>query len=363
MVRRILLLSLQQAMRSVTLVLFPLAFISLFAWATAGSATGNTSDPVKAALWLWLGMHLVPFKLAIAPNYVSGALSYLPIGAAIFPFLAVRNSFRKLVSEVRQERAGRIFFLGWYGLFAAGISLISTSHGVKSNWYSASIFSLVIAGLATVNYQNPFLKFIKFPFYLLISLWGIGTLAVGFSLLAHFRIVKDLTVVIQPGWVGGALFLLIQLLYLPNLAISALSYLFGLGFSLGNQTHISPRDFSLHQIPAIPLVGALPTGKHPFLIYFLVIALALALLAIIKINQVGSGLVLRQITWLKVSAGVTILCSIMGFLDSGALITKQMDPVGIVWWKFGIGALSMMFFAGIIGQYLPAGFRKWRQRV
>ena len=92
---RILLIAFQQALRSVALILLPLSFIALFAWSTAGSATGNTSDPIRAAIWMWLGSHLVPFELSLSAGFSSGALSYLPIGAAIFPWLAIRSGFRR----------------------------------------------------------------------------------------------------------------------------------------------------------------------------------------------------------------------------------------------------------------------------
>ena len=81
MVARRLYVTLQQVIRSILIVLFPLAFITLFAWATAGSTYGTTSDPMRAAVWLWLGAHLAPFN--IVSNEVTGYLSYLPIGAAL----------------------------------------------------------------------------------------------------------------------------------------------------------------------------------------------------------------------------------------------------------------------------------------
>ena len=63
MIARALGVSFRQALRSVALTLFPLAFIALFAWASAGSTTGNTSDPVRASAWLYLGVHLIPFSI------------------------------------------------------------------------------------------------------------------------------------------------------------------------------------------------------------------------------------------------------------------------------------------------------------
>ena len=52
MVQRVLSVSFTQILRVLALLLLPLAFISLIAWATAGSTSGNTSDPIRAAIWL-----------------------------------------------------------------------------------------------------------------------------------------------------------------------------------------------------------------------------------------------------------------------------------------------------------------------
>ena len=67
---RVLGTTLVQVARSIAFVLFPISFIALLAWATAGSATGNTGDPLRAALWIWLGAHQVPFSLALPPETI-----------------------------------------------------------------------------------------------------------------------------------------------------------------------------------------------------------------------------------------------------------------------------------------------------
>ena len=79
MVARALGVSFRQALRSVALTLFPLAFIALFSWATAGSTSGNTSDPIRASAWLYLGVHLIPFTVP------SGKLTLLPLLAVLYP--------------------------------------------------------------------------------------------------------------------------------------------------------------------------------------------------------------------------------------------------------------------------------------
>ena len=97
MLQRVLAVSFAQVLRSVFVILLPLAFIALIAWATAGSATGNTSDPMRAALWLWLGAHHIPFNLS---GTTVGYLSFLPIGAMLIPFFALRLGFSRALSKL-----------------------------------------------------------------------------------------------------------------------------------------------------------------------------------------------------------------------------------------------------------------------
>ena len=79
----------QQGIRSITLILLPIAFISLVAWATAGSSSGNTADPLRAALWFFLAAHQVPLFLSLSDSTSSGSLTFLPIGALLIPFFAL----------------------------------------------------------------------------------------------------------------------------------------------------------------------------------------------------------------------------------------------------------------------------------
>ncbi len=363
MLRRILLLSLQQALRSVALVLFPTAFLSLTAWATAGSSAGNTTDPIRAALWFWLGSHQVPFHLLLPPTDIPGLLSYLPIGALIFPFLAVRSSFNRLSNEIENVRGARIFFSLFYAGLATGIAFLSMAHGVRPVWFLATAFSLILALLATIDFDAARLHFVKFPAYLISMLWGLGAIAVGISIAAHFSIVKDLTTVTHPGLVGGVLFLLLQVLYLPNLAISAISYASGFGFSLGAGTHISPAHFTLHELPAIPLLGALPTGVHKSITYFSILGLLAALIVVININVMKARFRDRQVSLVKSLLFIGLVVGAISYLASGELVTSAMSPVGVIWWKLPAAILFSIIVFAVLTQYLPLGFRKVRDRA
>ncbi len=139
MFQRVLWVSLTQAVRSIALVLLPIAFISLMAWATAGSSNGDTTDPMRAALWMWIGAHHIPFHVALQSSAQVGLLSYLPLGALVFPFLAARSGFIRAMDQVERNSQGvrltRTFFSLLYGGIATLLAWAATTNSVKPILY------------------------------------------------------------------------------------------------------------------------------------------------------------------------------------------------------------------------------------
>jgi len=354
MLGRILLITFQQAMRSVVLTLFPIGFISLVAWATAGSATGNTSDPIRAALWLWLAAHLIPFHLALAPSLTSGALTYLPLAAAILPFLAIRSGFKRSASFLENIRAARSFMIIWYVLFATAAAALSQSSSIKPVLYLAPVYAGLLALIATAETTLPFIVNSKFIFQLFGIFLGAALVFDAVSMAIHFKVMHDLAIVIQPGWVGGILFLAIQLLYLPNIALATLSYLFGIGFSIGAATQISPFNFHLTALPAIPVLSALPTGKHPLVIIAVAVLLVFIFLHQRKTFTHAQTLLENSKILFSQVLPVALLLAGIAFLSGGELITKDMNPVGISWWSLPGIFLAAEILTALFALYLPA---------
>jgi len=350
---RVLLVAFQQALRSVALTLLPLSFIALFAWSTAGSATGNTSDPIRAAIWMWLGSHLVPFKLSLASGFSSGTLSFLPIGAAIFPWLAIRSGFRRASEFLENPRGARTFVVFFYTALATVAAALSQSSNIKPNVFLTPLFVVLISLSATINYQAEFFQRFEFLFQSFIALIGVVTIIIGISLTMHFEIVKSLAIVIQPGIMGGILFTVLQLLYLPNFALAGVSYLFGSGFSLGLGTLISPTTLDVNSIPAIPLLGALPTAKHPLLLLTLLIPILIVAFNQLKIFHKYDEFKLRQKEILVTVFPFIILLALFSYFAGGALLTQEMKPVGPTWWKLPVIFGVIQFITLLIGLYVP----------
>ena len=330
-----------QSIRSVLFTLVPTAVITFLAWAIAGGAYASTTDPFRAASWIFLAAHSVPFNLQIPPGAVAGWLTYLPIGAMVFPAIGIFNGAIKTKERSDSEPATWLFAL-LYLIWLLLLALISSNKDVTANWYWALAFASPFIFLVTLAANRQF-KFAH-PLVYLSKIWalllGYSALLLGASLILNLGTVHKLTTVLQPGIFGGILLLLITLLYLPNFLISILAYISGAGFAIGQGTLISPFSFELGKIPALPILGALPTGRHPLFLFFALFIIYLG--AQVAYWTLDSGrLVLRQTIVLFV-----ISAFLFGYFGSGALATHELGAVGPSVWKFPL-LLSAEFLIGV----------------
>ena len=152
---------------------------------------------------------------------------------------------------------------------------------------------------------------------------------------------------------GGILFTILQLLYLPNIAIAGISYFFGMGFSLGTDTLISPLTIDLNSLPAIPILGSLPTSEHPLLLISLVAPILIISLNQLKVFRKHTEFKDRQSKILIGIIPLIALLALFSFLAGGTLLTQDMHPVGVTWWKLPALVAVIQLLTLILGLYLP----------
>ena len=370
-----LLVSSKQAVRSITLILLPLSFISLIAWATAGSSTGNTADPLRAALWFFLIAHHIPLDLSLSNNAISGALTYFPIGALLIPFLAIRSGFRKIIEEQgefapRQKRLLIISLAFTYAAFGTILSLFATGNTVSAPFYLVFPILFIVAGLSAFLSSNllpehrikfPWQRALKVSWIVLMALIGIGGVIFSLSLGWHFTTVLQLTQVIEPGIFGGLAFLAVQILYLPNFSIAALSYLAGSGVVIGNGSWLNPFVHRIDEIPAIPLLGGLPVHPHPYLILLVLLFVAIGLLIARYGEGIYSDRVEQQRFYLATLGFIVALTLFIARASSGELLSSNLSSVGPQWWLMPI-MLTLEIALGIaLRIYLPILINKIRE--
>ena len=331
MLQRVLAVSFAQVLRSVFVILLPLAFISLIAWATAGSATGNTSDPMRAALWLWLGAHHIPFNLS---GTTSGYLSFLPIGAMLIPFFALRVGFTKALSKLHGDfhniNSVRTIFAGQYALVATLLSLFSRSTNVSPQWYLTPIFTFGIAYLATLTAGSRvrISQAASFASRVLAILLGFSFIILAILIFTNTATFKNISIVLQPGILGSFLLFALNAFYLPNAALSILGYFTGTGFAVGAGTLVSPFTHRLGELPALPLLSVLPTTSSRWALF--AVALVVAVGAALEIWAQSSS----TTTLIQSFVQLLIATALLSYLASGSLITPAMSAVGLSIWKF-----------------------------
>ena len=331
MLQRVLAVSFAQVLRSVFVILLPLAFISLIAWATAGSATGNTSDPIRAAIWLWLGAHHLPFHLS---GSTIGYLSYLPIGAMLIPFFALRVGFAKALSKLHGDfhnvNSVRTIFAGQYALLATVLALLSRSVTVSPQWYLTPVFTFVIAYLATLTAGTKvrISQAASLATRVIAIALGFAFIVLALLIFTNISTFKNIAIVLQPGVFGSILLLALNAFYLPNAALAILGYFTGTGFAIGAGTLVSPFTHRLGELPALPLLSVLPSTSSRW-----------ALLAVVRVIALGAALAI----WAQSSSTATLIQSFvltllslafLSYLASGSLMTPAMSAVGLSIWKF-----------------------------
>jgi hypothetical protein len=94
------------------------------------------------------------------------------------------------------------------------------------------------------------------------TLVATGAVLAGASLAVHLHEAATLQRALAPGAIGLVLLLLLQLSYLPNAIVWAIAFSLGPGFAFGSATVVSPTGSALAQLPAFPMLAALPPGLH-----------------------------------------------------------------------------------------------------
>ena len=364
MFQRVLWVSLTQALRSIALVLLPTAFITMLGWATAGSSNGNTSDPMRAALWLWLGAHHVPFNLILPPANQAGFLSYLPLGAMLFPIIAIRSCFLRAKSRITVSTGSLRLLRVVFSIIYAGAAVLlawgSGTHAVSPVLYYVPLTTIPIVLIATLNLRaaegKKYFAGLDVPLRLVAIALGISSLVLGVSLAFHISTIENLIVVLQPGWLGGALLFIFNLLYLPNAIVATLAYLVGPGFAIGAHTLVSPLSHRILEIPALPLLGALPTGRHPLLLFS---GFALIVAGIVLYRRtIPAGTRSLLIGFVTLSS----LVALLSYLSSGALLTNAMRSVGVSIWQVTL-AIALEVGIGIFFAWaIPTALRSISRR-
>jgi len=336
------------------------------AWATAGSTSGVVTDALRGGIWIWLGVHHITFSLALPPSGLSGSLSFIPLGALLFPIMVFRGSLRRLRYELKGVQLRQsIFSLGiTYLVILIVFSLASGNFSISPRWYVAPISVLALLGIASLSQlqqlsknNSYFDQVLRILLIVLGMLLGISLLFFSVSLVLHFSVLNNLITVLQPGIFGGILLLILVIATIPNMAISSLAYLLGPGFAIGSGTLVNPAVHRIGEIPAFPLLAAIPTNTNKFLFIgaLLGIGAGFAIALLMEKTERADDLFALPIV-IVVSA---IFLAVINFLSNGSLLGERLSVVGPSLWIFPL----VYLLEAAIGAGIFLGVKKLRSNA
>jgi hypothetical protein len=181
----------------------------------------------------------------------------------------------------------------------------------------------------------------------LAALVTAGAVLAGASLAVHLHEAATLQRALAPDAVGLVLLLLLQLTYLPNAVVWAIAFSLGPGFAFGSATIVAPTGSALTQLPAFPMLAALPPGLHaamPGWIEPTVLALPYlaGVLGGLLLVRAGPALALDAAPLWGLACGAVSGC-VLGLLaaaSGGPLGNGRLAAVGPSPWQ--VGAVSAL---------------------
>lgn len=246
----------------------------LLIWAADGRSGADSVEATRTAAQLWLLAHGTSLTVP------GGLVGLTPLGLTALPLAllhrAGRHGVRQLGARDATAAARLLAAIAVpYALVATVLAVVAQTAVVQPDPLRALAGALVVAvvgagagifreaGLSRELDAVPAVarRLAVAGGAAVAVLLACGLALVLASLVVHQAKVISLSGATGPGLVGGTGLVVLQLLFAPNAAIWGASWLSGPGFAVGVGTHVSPWATTLGQVPAFPMLGALPSGE------------------------------------------------------------------------------------------------------
>lgn len=307
-----------------------LALLALIGWVAAPHQGLGLPAVLRISAVLWLAAQHVGFTLRGA-----GRIGLLPLGLVLLPGTLLWRAGRWIVRTAQVRRLRRVGYAAVavavpYALLTGMLAAISRSALVSSSELQSVAcglgLALAAAGLGGARALAPWPRLVRLlptrPRSVVVAVAGAlatltaaGAVIAAICLAGHLPEAAALERDLAPGAVGTVLLCLLELAYLPNAVIWATAFMLGPGFAVGSGTVVAPTGTALAQLPAFPMLAALPPGLHTATPTWVTAAvLAMPYLA----GALGGVLLVRAAPRLALDAAP--LLGLASGLASGALI-------------------------------------------
>jgi hypothetical protein len=264
----------QAALLSLVAVVIPA--VAAFTATSAAEVNNGVSwlDAARAATDFWLLGHGGALTVGTTPGAPAAAVTVIPLGVAVFSVLSCR--FLARVSSAGGWWLVGFGVLGYAAMAWPAMGIFATSASRPS--VPAGVAGAIVASAAGFAWGNrggpplvrlpaatpPWVRAVPGAAGLIaaVSLAG-ATVVSGVWAVAGYGRFFDLTTALDAGILGGIVMSLVCLAFFPNMVAYALTYCAGTGFSIGTGTLFSPAGLRPGPVPALPLLGILPTTAPP----------------------------------------------------------------------------------------------------
>ena len=162
------------------------------------------------------------------------------------------------------------------------------------------------------------------------KLFGIVTLILVIAqVFTHFPAVKNISDLYGLSLGAGILLWLAQLLYLPTVQTWALAWILGPGFQQGTGTIRSLTEVKTGPIPAVPILGALPTQTPGYWIPAVIVGLSLLCGYLFYTSMARVDFFSHVASFLVATLSFTVLTTWFCFLSSGSIGAGRMSSWGV----------------------------------
>ncbi|GAB3134960.1 hypothetical protein GCM10027057_10120 [Marisediminicola antarctica] len=297
-------------------------------------------------------------------------LTIAPLGFALITLLLAVRAGRR-IGETEHRHVGHIVAILAFAVLSLGVTLTALHPAATPSITQGAVFPTLVFALGIAvgsevsrRRDRPSATRVTPPRVLawiderqgrlrpavMLALTG-GAAASGIIMAASALAVAALVAVnygqiialfegVQSGVLGGAALTVAQLALLPNLVIWAASWFIGPGFAIGTGSTVSPLGTVLGPVPAVPVLGALPTGEIAYGFVGLLVPVLAGFLAAIALRPrlVRAGL--SSHVWLiGTGLGMGIaggaLLGALAWVSAGAAGPGRLADVGASWLQVG----------------------------
>lgn len=252
------------------------AVVAVIGWLAA--TFGGASGALRAGASAWLIAHKAGVTLG------SGAITVAPLGLTLFLGWCLYRGGKSAARMSAADRTRDLIlvsgaFAVFYGLGALIVALLTAEASLRVSPLSAFLGAAtlaLVAGTLGVLVESGAAEDIAAatPIGLrdavpaaaaaVLTVIAIASVLYGVLLAVHFSRITGMLELLDAGVVGSVVLFAICLMLVPNMILYVVSFLAGPGFQLGVGTTIAPTGVDVGNLPALPLLAAVPAdGATP----------------------------------------------------------------------------------------------------